>query len=436
MPARQNAGQTPREPSHHNPAEFNQTWNSYAEMTRAFHLLRQGNQYFARQLPNGSYRPAKLGKLDLPAVWDGRETVGLYSIRRDNMTRWGCIDFDNHDPSSNTDWLPDATAEFNRLSKLFAETWLVESSRSEGMSPGYHVFVFSDELIPAEIMRSTIGTSIHEIFPKQDTIDASKPTAKGALVRMPGLHQRKKIWSRILKTVGRAIDSVPEYVEDWKDPTSEANLQSLEAVTTRGLALTAYGQRWNAQQLLAARLKGRATEEQSELVFASWYRRNSKHIRTGFDESKREFMQWLHLAEPCDTTIPSYDIEKYSPFIDSLEPQYGVSLSRLKAGARMMLRAYEHSRVKGLHPFWLSCRDLAKYLKCSIRTASRIRIGLVSAGMLALVERGAMGVASTYLLLWDSYDSECVGCGGCGSVECAGLLARSVPGREGKGNAI
>jgi len=361
----------------------NPTWSSLVEMQRAFHLLRQGNPYLARQLPNGSYRPLRATKFDLMGLWQGRETAGFYSIRRDNLTRWGCIDFDNHEPDPNTNWFPVALAEFNRLAKEFKEVWLVESSCEKGRFPGYHLFVFADQLMPASEMRKLIGSvDRHEVFPKQDTLDVSDSKAKESLVRMPGKHQRKGTWSRIIMILGRTGDVVPEFT-NWMEPTEQGKLQSLLVVATKGLDLTAPGQRWHNQQKLVGRLKGRATPQDAEWVFTEWFRKNAKLIETEFPAAKRQFVEWFDKAKPCKIELPEYDLSAYDARIGALKPQNGVDTDRLKATARLMLRAHLLAQSKRLPEFWLSNRDIARHLGCTEQTASRMRTALGKAGMFA-----------------------------------------------------
>lgn len=379
----------------------NPTWSSPAEMLRAFHLLRQGNRYLARQLPNGSYRPIQAAKFDLIRLWHGRETAGFYSIRRDNVTRWGSIDFDNHDLATNINWFPAALSEFDRLAGVFAEVWLVESSCEAGRYPGYHVIAFSDVLLPAADMRKLIGSvGDHEVFPKQDALNPSEPRAKGSLIRMPGKHQRKGTWSRIIMIHGRATDAVPEFT-NWVESTEQGKLQSLLVNATKGLNLTEQGQRWHYQQKLGGRLKGRATREVAEWVFTEWFHKNAKFIDSEFVIARRQFLDWFDKAKACKVELPENDLSPYNARIEAIEPQRGVDTDRLKETARLMLRAHLHARSKGLTAFWLSSRDIGRHLGCSEQTASRLRSALVKAGMVALEELGYTGVASTYRLLWE-----------------------------------
>ena len=175
------------------------TWTS-DRGRHAIELLRQGNPYFAVQNGKGEYRP-QTGDVPVADVLAGTATVGFYAIRPDNLTRWGCLDFDDP-PEGFTaqQWAAAAQSSFDALSVWFPETWLEESS------PGrFHAFAFADKPIPATDMRAElrrIAQHATELFPKQDRL-SPKPNAKGSLVRFPGFHQKKTAWSRILEIRGQ-----------------------------------------------------------------------------------------------------------------------------------------------------------------------------------------------------------------------------------------
>src|ERR1041384_2435166 len=82
-------------------AETERTWESIGEMQRGLALMLQGNPYFATQFvdKNGeqAYRPTWKDCCQIVTeIYDGRLTAGFYAIRPDSMTRWGALDFDNH----------------------------------------------------------------------------------------------------------------------------------------------------------------------------------------------------------------------------------------------------------------------------------------------------------------------------------------------------
>lgn len=175
------------------------TWNEH-RAGRAIELLRQGNPYFAVQNASGQYRP-EIGDIPVADVLAGASTVGFYAIRPDNLTRWGCLDFDDP-PAGFTaqQWATAARLSFDALSIWFPETWLEESS------PGrFHAFAFADEPIPAAAMRAELHRAAKhatELFPKQDRL-GNRPNSKGNLVRFPGFHQKKTTWSCILEIRGK-----------------------------------------------------------------------------------------------------------------------------------------------------------------------------------------------------------------------------------------
>jgi len=192
------------------------TWPNVEEMRRGIGLLLQGNTYFARQYTftnsegkeKQAYRPCydlnQLTRFEAD-IFDGKQTVGFYSIRPDNRTRWGALDFDNHDGGKSRGyWLPRAQAAFDSLAKRFPEVWLVESSPG-----GYHVIAFAAELLPAADMlralREIEPDESIEAFPK---LDKHKSTSKhmGYLLRQPGYHQQRRVWARFIARSGHVQD--------------------------------------------------------------------------------------------------------------------------------------------------------------------------------------------------------------------------------------
>src|ERR1700683_1196219 len=107
------------------------------EMRRGLVLMRQSCPYFAWQRSDGRYRPCwrieELTQFE-SGIFDGMHTPGFYSIRRDDLTRWGAIDFDAHSPVISDNWRDNAQHAFDLLAPQFVERWLVESSPG-----GFHV---------------------------------------------------------------------------------------------------------------------------------------------------------------------------------------------------------------------------------------------------------------------------------------------------------
>jgi hypothetical protein len=92
---------------------------------------------------------------------DGTQSVGIIPINEDNQCRWGCIDIDEYNF--------DHTALINKLKNLKLPLVVCRSK-----SGGAHVFLFTDDFIPAKEMQDVLtrlsvglGYGGSEIFPKQ-----------------------------------------------------------------------------------------------------------------------------------------------------------------------------------------------------------------------------------------------------------------------------
>jgi hypothetical protein len=377
-----------------------QTWQSREEMRRAIALMLQGTPYFAWQLPDGSYRPCRhveqLTRFE-QNIFDGQNTPGFYSIRPDSRTLWGALDFDNHDGSKSRDyWLPHAQRAFDSLAAQFAESWLVESSPG-----GFHVVSFADALLPAADMRRVlleIAPAGVEVFPKQDALDASKPNAKGSLLRFPGKHQRKGCFSRFIARHGH-VDVVEGVTpQRFEKPSDAARFESLYATVTRGLHLTGTGQRFNAMQIIVGRLKGRTLDEMIAVdVHDRFYNQHRARIQTPIEKSRAYFLTWFRKAAPCNA-LPDYPpTEAEQAYLDALPLVRGVSPERLAATVRLFLSAKRHADATGREMF-LSLPTIAARLGVSIAAASNYRNACYRIGLIELVRRGRYvdGTASTY----------------------------------------
>lgn len=115
--------------------------------------------------------------------------IGVYPMHKwetENHVGWGCVDFDEGEEESRTH----AQNVVNCLAEFEITGW-IERSRSKG----YHVWVFKDGTVAANIMRPAllaacqiVGAPTKEINPKQDTLSPGKV---GNYVRLPypgGLH--------------------------------------------------------------------------------------------------------------------------------------------------------------------------------------------------------------------------------------------------------
>ena len=389
------------------------TWESVEEMRRGMMLMLQGNHYFARQSivtnskgeQDQKYTPCyalkKLTRFEVN-IFDGRETVGFYSIRPDNLTRWGGLDFDNHDGSKPREyWLPHAQSAFEALKKQFAEVWLVESSPG-----GFHVIAFANALMPAAEMRRILQSHAPagvEVFPKQDELDASKSNAKGNLLRFPGHHQLKLTWAHFLDRSGQVqdVDGVAPAPKPsgWHEPTSDGRLRSLYVVATRGIQINEAAQmkRFKAMQKIAGRLKGRASEQEAIWVYTAWHNRNADKIGTPLQESRTAFLSWFNKAAPCNVTIPEYPLtEAENAMIAGLPKFPDVRAEHLASVVRLLLNAEHLAKDQGLATFWRSCRTISELLGIPERTANRIRSAAVKALDLDVIKKGHTGYATEY----------------------------------------
>jgi len=364
--------------------------------------MRQGSPYFAWQLPDNSYRPCRhLVQLERfeAGIFDGTHTAGFYSIRPDNLTRWGAIDFDAHGKAGSNHWRNLAESAFENLKNQFAETWFLESSPG-----GFHVISFSETIMSAADMRRILQPHAPkgvEVFPKQDTLDVSKPNAKGSLLRFPGKHQLKGTWARFLARSGRVQDvngiTPAPKPAGWQEPTPEGRLRSLYVIATRGIELTEQGQRFHAMQRIAGRLKGRATEQEALWVYTAWHSKHADKIGTPLPESRKAFLSWFNKAAPCDATVPVYPrTEAEQAIIASLQKFPDVKAEHLAAVVGLLFDAERHAKSQRLATFWRSCRDLAANIGTSESTAKRIRSAAARALALKVARAGSTGYATEF----------------------------------------
>jgi len=388
------------------------TWDNVVEMRRCITLMRMGNPYFAWQYTfvnikgekDQGYRPChRVAELDNyeQAIFDGKRACGFYTIRPDNFTRWGAIDFDDHDGSKPRDyWRLPAQGAFDSLASQLAEAWLIATTRG-----GFHVIGFDLELRPAAVIREMLRPFAPEgveVFPKQDQLDATKPNAKGNLLRFPGRHQLKGSWSKFLDRRGR-IENVevpaPEHPPVFSVPDEQMRFLALYHNVTRGLTLTGSGQRYRTMQRIVGRLKGRTLDEDvAALIHDRFYNANRQHIGTSIVESRRQFMVWFRNAKPCVVTLPDYEpTDHQQRMILEMREVPGVRRDRLETAVRLFLSAYRHAQSQNRECF-MSLRTLADRLQVSIAAASKYRNACYRIGLIEMVKLGsqASGLASTY----------------------------------------
>jgi hypothetical protein len=132
-----------------------------------------------------SVRREPLSNFILSNHLQGIRTLGLYSSP-DSTTKWLCIDIDTLDQ-----------AELRKVQERVSQLGIPFLTEFSGKK-GYHIWIFFDKPYPNRIARA-LGQEIaqrHEIFPKQDRIEASK---LGNLVKAPlGIHQVTGNWCLFL----------------------------------------------------------------------------------------------------------------------------------------------------------------------------------------------------------------------------------------------
>ncbi len=381
------------------------TWTDREDMQRGMSLMLQGNPYFAWQFIKGDmapYNPCyELRQLEefREAIFDGTKTAGFYSIRRDGMTRWGAIDFDDHE-ARGVGWHTKAEAAYKTLSHTFEETWFLETHPG-----GFHVIAFAPNPFPAVKMRRALQACAPEgveVFPKQDEL-GKQLNAKGSLLRFPGKHQLKGHWARFIDRSGRIKAPEKEVgaakQHEWQPPSQQRRFLSLYTVATQGIALINTGQRFEAMKKIVGRLKGRVNEEEAREVYIRWHNLNQTKITTPFDKSLIEFLTWFRKADPGNNEIPDCPLTtKDEALIERLTSEPGAPVEALKKVARFLLQAKKHADTKGLPEFWLSLPMIADKLGVSVATACRYRSACVNQGFVELVERGYTGRASTFHL--------------------------------------
>ena len=389
------------------------TWPDIVEMRRGLALMLQGNPYFAWQytflddkgVMDHKYRPCyDLRQLETFAddILAGERTVGFYTIRPDNLTRWGAIDYDDHGSIRGQHWQDSARRAFDLLAPRFDELWLLESS------PGsFHVVSFLIELAPARDIRAVLKECAPpevEVFPKKDELDASDPKAKGNLIRFPGRHQLKGTWARFIARHGRisepdkGITPAKSLNSKWAQPSEAGRLESLYAVVTREIDIAGPGQRYRAMQRIVGRLKGRAkSEADAEWVHDTFYNRHQENIRTPFVDSRIEFLKWYRKAAPCNVELPDYVLSSTEiAVLASLPKMPNVPLDKLQETMRFFFRARRHAAETGRGLPFLSCRYIGERLGVCESSACNYISALRQLGKVKLVERGHTGKANVW----------------------------------------
>lgn len=393
------------------------TWATLGveEMRRGMMLMLQGNPHFTWQQKDNQYYPCRdleqLRRFEQD-IFEGIKSPGFYPIRRDNLTRWSVVDFDNHDGRfPRNHWLNDAQCTFDRLAQRFAETWLEESS------PGsFHVCAINYELMPARDIRQILRECAPnhpnvEIYPKQDELSPEKPM--GNCLRFPGRHQYRGCWSSFIARNGHIsdVDGIAPAAK-WQAPCRGEQLLSIYVQVTRDLHLTGSDQRFNSMQRVAGRLKGKMLdgkpvgEDIAVEIHDRFYSENSAYIKTSIEKSRQYFLTWFRKAAPCNVEIRDYPLTpKQQALINGLPKLPDIRRELLAATVHLFLNAKLYSDEQGREMF-LSLPYIARHLGVSIATASNYRNACYRVGLIEMVIRGSSvtGRASTYKLSeeWES----------------------------------
>lgn len=100
--------------------------------------------------------------------FDGTQSIGIIPINENNACRWGCIDIDQYNFDHKA-----------LIDKIQAAKLPLVVCRSK--SGGAHVFLFTDDFIPAQDMQDVLtqlsaglGYGGSEIFPKQVSLNLER----------------------------------------------------------------------------------------------------------------------------------------------------------------------------------------------------------------------------------------------------------------------
>jgi len=170
-------------------------WGLYVRWTDP-----QGAEHMTRTSPYVNLRgTVTLSERDLVQHFCGvtGQIMGAHTTSKDDMCKWLCWDFDNHDHSAETATknLAQAHLLVEHLHDYGFEA-IIEDSNGDG---GYHVWVLLSSPAPCGAVYAFVQLVTQELsvtaegFPKQ----ASIGDGYGNFVRMPGKHHTRDHWSRI-----------------------------------------------------------------------------------------------------------------------------------------------------------------------------------------------------------------------------------------------
>jgi len=157
-----------------------------------FQVFVQRKDTYTTQNENGTYQriAQEITEADIVEHLNGNKTIGLYQFSQESKLRWIVYDFDG----TNLD-------EQKELAKQFYQKLLQNKAfpvPEFSGKKGYHLWVFCNETDGASAKywaeQAANGCSVHEIFPKQETVEGF-----GNCVKLPmGVHQASKKRSCLL----------------------------------------------------------------------------------------------------------------------------------------------------------------------------------------------------------------------------------------------
>jgi hypothetical protein len=144
---------------------------------------------------------------------DGETTVGAYQLDEDNTVKYLCFDLDPEklvDPKQTARKILNVCFEEKeetngkKRPRVWPSAVLLEASRFP--DPSYHVWIFFEPRVPAQVARWLGFRSLElaglnpkqvEVFPKQTELSKDRPY--GNFVKLPlGIHRKERKKSRIL----------------------------------------------------------------------------------------------------------------------------------------------------------------------------------------------------------------------------------------------
>ena len=138
---------------------------------------------FAVQSKTGAYYPVKreITLDDIQNHLDGKITIGVYCLAKDNTVKWSCVDLDGDESD-----LRQTDLKSQQIYELFKDYPRI---REFSGRRGYHVWIFFKNPVPAIFAKTLVKARTHlvgstnfEIFPKQ--VELNEARLYGNLVKL------------------------------------------------------------------------------------------------------------------------------------------------------------------------------------------------------------------------------------------------------------